>query len=100
MIEASNLGQIIGRALYGELPSTRPMMLEELPIVRRLGYRQRAVLELLRSGSALSLLEISKAIDIGRHEAVAILGGLARTGLLTRSGTRRLYVYSLPKVEV
>lgn len=54
----------------------------------------QSVIRLLE-GSSASLPEISAAINMEPRKCSNLLGGLLRTGTLTRTGRMRLYVYSL-----
>lgn len=85
MLEASNLGQIVGRLLYGGMasasprPARRPMVLE---LVQRLG--------------SVACADLVRELGIDSTHASVLLRNMQKDGLLVRSGERRQYRYSLP----
>jgi len=113
MLEPSNLGQIIGRALYGEPePRARGEALSaDTPrggqaAAPKYGKwtpnapRCRGVVEFVRKARrGVSSAEVADACDLDQPSACNILVVLVTAGELVRSGTRGQYRYSLAKAS-
>ena len=116
-LEASNLGQIIGRA-RGESeagmsepsadpvpdpgPGQQPAVLPERAKGRRwtpTSPSAQRVLDFVRGRRrAVSSAEISGALDVDQQTVCNLLTALGRAGELLRSGTRCSYRYTLPEL--
>ena len=111
-LEASNLGQIIGRAYYGEIVADRvavqvaeaavaavpPKLPPPLPGRTGNGWTQRIRDELAgcEPGCGLTMAQI--ATRLGRHMN-DISGLLAQMNGIEKTGTRGHYVYRLKPLE-
>lgn len=103
MIEASNLGQIIGRLMYAEgAVSVSPM--PERPVGEDRGPgrptgrgpTQKRMRELLAARPGLGSGEIARLVGISAAHATVALKVMLDQGLVIRTGERYAYRYSLP----
>jgi hypothetical protein len=96
MMIASNLGQILGRMIYGELeltPRPRPAGNEAPTPQPRPRHRQR-VLELIDQRGGVSCGEIAVALELNSHRASILLVQMYQEGKLARTGQVKHYVYT------
>lgn len=105
-LDASNLGQIIGRLMYAadEAPAATTAVPDKPiePPKRKKGRMagtgpvQRAVLELLKTRTNLSANEIAVALKISIAHSTVMLCKLHDARLVKRVGERHGFRYSLP----
>jgi hypothetical protein len=93
LIEASNLGQIIGRLMYADAAEAHRA--DPAPTQpKRIGRREQ-VLELAGRQAEIACADVARELGITSDHAAVVLNLLMRENLLVRSGTRCLYRYRL-----
>lgn len=98
---ASNLGQIVGRLMYGEdadqgqLPAG-PALPPSVVVAR--GKRQKELIVFLASAAphALGAADIAKGMGISLAHATVLLHTSLKNGLVRRSGDAHSFRYTLP----
>lgn len=96
MLEASNLGQILGRLMHPEVEPvapTEPAL--PRPVLAR-GARRLELVALLSDGVERSSSQIAEALKITLSNATMLLTLCTRHGLVKRTGERHSYRYTLP----
>lgn len=97
-LDASNLGQIIGRLIYPDvepLPPAAPAIARTLEVIAR-GERQRELVALLADGVERSSGDIAAALKITSNNATMLLTLCTRRGLVKRTGIWHSFRYTLP----
>jgi hypothetical protein len=100
-LNASNLGQIIGRLMYALGDDFAPSKPENHVPTTRIavarGRRQKQLLEWLAGNAgAHGARAISDGMQISFAHATVLLKQTFDSGLVTRTGTRHSFRYSLP----
>lgn len=94
MLIASNLGQILGRALLNRTLEQEPAAGAAAKPKRR--TNADLVLELLGRRGVAGCGEVAEALGITSEHAAVLLYQMRNRGLVTRSGERFSYRYRLP----
>lgn len=98
-MEASNLGQIVGRFLYGELPRAPRREADVAPARRSYaprGLHREKVLELVAARGSVTCGEVAEVLGLTSNAASMRLTKMQREGDLARMGLPRAYVYHRP----
>lgn len=97
MIEASNLGQVIGRLIYGDVIGV-PVKRNAIAPGRRVDRRSQVVELIGRLGSVVCA-DLTRELGITVGNATVTLYCMHDEGLLERTGERGKYRYSLPRTS-
>jgi len=92
----SNLGQIVGRLMYGEDFNREPLKVPASTAAVAHRGRHGQVLELVRARGEVATADVVAALNITSDHACVLLLKMWREGALVRSGEKRVYRYALP----
>ncbi len=97
---ASNLGQIIGRAVYGELERGPASHLDMIPIIGAprfpAGHHRRAqIATIIAANGSIGVRDAARVFGVDVSHAATLLGQMVASGFLLRDRPRGSYRYRL-----